>query len=180
MRELPPAALLEQPPSQRDLVEAREELRQRFREPLAHVETAAGATRAAEMLLEAAVAEPDRSLKWLMLTEARRLSAEVGNAVTVDRAIVLASASYEFDAVDAEFRSLAAIPLRGLNPPRAAALAEVAEKLATRAETDDRLDLAVAAQSLAIRSWQRAGNKAAAIQAAVRHDAIEAARVRAR
>ena len=58
-----------------------------------------------------------------------------------------------------------------------AAAAEVAERLATRAETDRRLDDAVAAQGLAIRAWQRAGNKAAAFQAAARHDALEAARV---
>jgi hypothetical protein len=179
MLELPPTTL-GQPPSPRALVDAREELRRRFREPLSHAETAAGAARAAEALLDASLAEEDRDLKWLMLAEARRLSAEAGNAVAVDRAIVLASACYEFDAIDAELRSLTAIPLRGLDPPRATALAEVAEKLAERAATDRRLDVAVAAQTLAIRGWQRAGNKAAALRAAARHDEVEAARVQSK
>jgi hypothetical protein len=53
-------------------------------------------------------------------------------------------------------------------------LAEVAERLATRAEADRRLDDAIAAQSLAVRAWQRTGNTAAALKAAQRHDAIAA------
>ena len=179
MRELPPAAVLESPPSQRNLVDARAELQRRFREPLFRANTAAGANRAAEVLLDAAVAEPDRALKWAMLTEARRLAAAAGNALVIDQAIVLASANYDFDEIEAELRALGEIPLRGLDPGRAVRLAEVAERLATRAETDRRFEDAVAAQSLAIRAWQRAGNKAAAIQAAARHDALEAARVNA-
>jgi hypothetical protein len=179
MRELPPAALLESPPSRRDLVDARAELQRRFREPLFRANTSAGANRAAEVLLDAAVAEPDRALKWAMLTEARRLAASAGNALVIDQAIALASANYEFDEIGAELRALGEIPLRGLDPLRAVRLAEVAERLATRAETDRRLEDAVAAQSLAIRAWQRAGNKAAAVQAAARHDALEAVRVKA-
>jgi hypothetical protein len=179
MRELPPAALLESPPSRRDLVDARAELQRRFREPLFRANTSAGANRAAEVLLDAAVAEPDRALKWAMLTEARRLAASAGNALVIDQAIALASANYEFDEIGAELRALGEIPLRGLDPLRAVRLAEVAERLATRAETDRRLEDAVAAQSLAIRAWQRAGNKAAAVQAAARHDALEAVRVNA-
>jgi hypothetical protein len=179
MRELPPPAVLESPPSQRDLVDARAELQRRFREPLFRANTAAGANRAAEVLLDAAIAEPDRALKWAMLTEARRLAASAGNALAIDQAIVLASANYEFDEIGAELRALGEIPLRGLDPGQAMRLAEVAERLATRAETDRRLDDAVAAQSLAIRAWQRAGNKPAAVQAAARHDALEAVRVKA-
>jgi hypothetical protein len=179
MRELPPAGVLERPPSPRDLVDARAELQRRFRELLFRANTAAGANRAAEVLLDAAIAEPDRAVKWAMLTEARRLAAAAGNALVIDQAIVLASANYEFDEIEAELRALGEIPLRGLDPGRAVRLAEVAERLATRAETDRRFEDAVAAQSLAIRAWQRSGNKAAAIQAAARHDALEAARVNA-
>jgi len=171
MRELPPAAF-ERPPSQRELVDARGELQRRFREPLFRAGTAAGANRAAEVLLDAAVGEPDRALKWEMLAEARRLAVAAGNALVIDQAIVLASASYEFDEIETELRALTEIPLRGLDPGRAMRLAEVAERLATRAETDRRFDDAIAAQSLAIRAWQRAGNKAAALKAAERHDAI--------
>ena len=172
MRELPPAAVLDRPPSQRDLVDARAELQRRFREPLFRAGTAAGANRAAEVLLDAAIAEPDRALKWAMLAEARRLAAAAGNALVIDQAIVLASASYEFDEIEAELRALTEIPLRGLDPVRAVRLAEVAERLATRAETDRRFADAIAAQSLAVRAWQRAGNKAAALKAAERHDAL--------
>ena len=174
MRELPPAAVLDRPPSQRDLVDARAELQRRFREPLFRADTAAGANRAAEVLLDAAIAEQDRAVKWAMLAEARRLAAAAGNALAVDQAIVLASANYEFDEIEAELRALSEIPLRGLDPGRAVRLAEVAERLATRAETDRRFDDAIAAQSLAVRAWQRAGNKAAAMKAAERHDAIAA------
>lgn len=176
MRELPPGGL-ERPPSQRDLVDARAELQRRFREPLGRAGTAAGANRAAEMLLDAARAEEDRGLKWLMLTEAGRLAAAAGNALMVDQAIVLASASYEFDEIAVELRVLGEIPLRALDPGRALTLAQVAERLATRAEADHRLDDAVAAQTLALRSWQRAGNQDAAVKAAARHDALERARV---
>jgi len=172
MRELPPAAVFDRPPSQRELVDARAELQRRFREPLFRANTAAGANRAAEVLLDAAIGEPDRALKWAMFAEARRLAVAAGNAMVIDQAIVLASASYEFDEIETELRALAEIPLRGLDPGRAIRLAEVAERLATRAETDRRFDDAVAAQSLAIRAWQRAGNKAAALKAAERHDAI--------
>ena len=172
MRELPPAAVLDRPPSQRDLVDARAELQRRFREPLFRAGTAAGANRAADVLLDAAIGEPDRALKWAMLVEARRLAAAAGNALVIDQAIVLASASYEFDEIEAELRALAEIPLRGLDPGRAMRLAEVAERLATRAETDRRFADAIAAQSLAVRAWQRVGNKAAAVRAAERHDSI--------
>ena len=172
MRELPPAAAFASPPSQRELVDARAELQRRFREPLARATTAAAANRAAESLLDAALAEEDRALKWLLLAEARRLAAAAGNALLVDQAIVLASASFEFDVIAEELRVLGEIPLRGLDPPRATALAEVAERLATRAETDGRRNDAVAAQRLAVRAWQRAGNAAAAAKAAARHDAF--------
>lgn len=173
MRELPPGGL-DRPPSQRDLVDARVELQRRFREPLARATSAAGANRAVETLLDAATAEEDRSLKWLMLAEARRLAGAAGNAPALDRAIVLASASYEFDAIAEELRDLGEIPLQGLDPSRAAGLAQVAERLATRAETDGRLDTALAAQALAVRAWQRTGDKRAAARAATRHDALVA------
>jgi hypothetical protein len=71
-----------------------------------------------------------------------------------------------------ELRCLKQIPLRGLDAPRAASLASAAEDIATRAEADRRMDKAVSATLLAYRAWQRAGNKEAARQAAVRHDAL--------
>ena len=98
------------------------------------------------------------------------MAAASGNAAALDRAIVLASATYEFDAVETEYRALKEIPLRILSPPRAAALAEVAEKVASRAEGDGRRDLAMSAQSLAIRGWQRAGLMEPAKRAVIRHD----------
>jgi hypothetical protein len=177
MRQLPASAAREMPPSARQLVDARAECRRRFREPLSHTETTAGASQAAGLMIEAAMSEEDRGLKWVLLEEARRLGVQAGNAPLVARATMLASAAYEFDAIDVELRALLEIPLRGLSPPRAAAFAEAAEQLATRAEVDGRRDVAIDAQRLAIRGWQQAGNDAAAIHATMRHDQIDRDRV---
>ena len=175
MRQLSSAGLLDSPPSRRDMVDARRELRARFREPLSHVETAAGALQAAGILIAASADEEERSLKWLMLDEARRLGVAAGDADVVARAVLLASAVYEFDALETELRSLGEIPLRGIDRGRASRLALVAETLATRAETDGRLGLAATAQSLAVRGWQRAGNSDQARQAVLRLDDLDAA-----
>jgi hypothetical protein len=94
----------------------------------------------------------------------------------VSRAINLASAVYEFDAIDTELRSLAEIPLRGIDAGRASRLARVAENLAIRAETDGRTALAVSAQTLAIRGWQRVGDTPNARRASVRLKELEALR----
>ena len=174
MTSLPQAALLEQPPSRRALVDARAELKRRYWEPLFRAKTAAGADRAAEMFVEAAATEPDRALKWLLLEEARRLGAASGNAAVIHQSITLASASWEFDALSIEHRALEEIPLRGLSGQRAVKLAEAAEAVATRAEIDGRLDLALDAQDLAIRAWQRAGAREACRRAMVRHAEISA------
>ena len=163
---------LDKPPSSRDLASSRAELQRRFRESLSHSNTAAGARLAAETLLTAAITENDRSLKWLMLDESRRLGEAAGQANLVNRAITMAAAVYDFDAIDLELRCLKQIPLRGLDAQRASSLASAAENIATRAEADQRLDKAVSATLLAYRAWQRAGNKAAAHQAAARHDAL--------
>jgi len=172
MGQFAPDSGLDQPPSSRELVGSRTELKRRFREPLSHVSTAAGARLAAETLLTAATTENDRSLKWLMLDQARQLGEAAGQAGLVNRAITLASATYDFDAIDMELRCLKQIPLRGLDATRAASVASAAEAIATRAEADRRPDKAVAATLLAYRAWQRAGNKDAARQAASRHDAL--------
>jgi hypothetical protein len=176
MQQADPGSMLDSPPSARDIAVGRPEFRRRFREPLSHSDTAVGARIAAESLLDAAATENDRTLKWLILDEARRLGEAAGQAGLVSRAVTLASANYEFDAIDVELRSLKLIPLRGLDANRAAALAVAAEQIATRAEADRRLDKAVTAELLAYRGWQRAGNAEAARQAAVRHDALEQAR----
>ncbi|MBM4021549.1 MAG: hypothetical protein FJ284_04765 [Planctomycetes bacterium] len=175
MTERPSGAARERPPSQRELVDARVELQRRFREPLFRADTASGAERAAESLLEAAGVEPDRSLKWLLYAEARRLGVVSGNADVIHRAVTLASATYEFDALDDEVRDLAGIPLRGVSPRRAVGLAEAAEGVAGRAEVDGRFELALRAQDLAIKAWQRAGAIEACRRAMVRHGEIAAA-----
>jgi hypothetical protein len=172
MQQLGPAEGLGKPPSSRELATSRAELQRRFRGPLSHTNTAAGARLAAETLLSAAITENDRSLQWLMLDEARRLGEASGQASLVSRAITMAAASYDFDAIEMELRCLKQIPLRGLDAQRASALASAAENIATRAEADQRLDKAVSATLLAYRAWQRAGNKQAAQQAATRHDKL--------
>lgn len=176
MRQMPVSSALQMPPSQRDLVAARKELKARFREPLLHTETTAGAMAAAEELFAAAISEEEPRLKWLLLAESRRLATTAGNAAAITRAITLACATWEFDALELELRSLTEIPLRSLDSARAVAFATVAENLALRAEADGRLEMAVSGQTLAIRAWQRAGNTTAARRAAIRHDALENAR----
>ena len=172
MKQLGTTGGLDKLPSSSDLALSRAELQRRFREPLSHTNTAAGARLAAETLLTAAATEKDRSLKWLMLDQARRLGEAAGQASLVNRAITMAAAAYDFDAIDLELRCLKQIPLRGLDARRASSLASAAEDIATRAEAEQRLDKAMAATLLAYRAWQRAGNKEAARQASVRHDAM--------
>ena len=162
MRQLPASAALPRPPSQRDLVDARAMLKARFKDALSHTETAAGARTAADVLLAAAHDEPQAALKWLMLDEARRLGAAAGSAEIVSRAVALTSAVFDVDELALELESLAEIPLRPLDPARASRLAEAAERIATRAQTDGRADLAADARNLACKAWQRAGNTAAA------------------
>jgi hypothetical protein len=166
MRQLAASATLAPPPSQRDLVDARAALKARFKEPLSHTETAAGARSAATTLLDAAHEETEPALKWLLLAEARRLGAAAGSAEIVSRAITLTSAVFDVDELATELESLGEIPLRALDPARAGRLAEAAERLAARADTDGRADLASAAKLLAYKAWQRAGNPAAARRAA--------------
>ena len=172
MQQLGPAEGLGKPPSSRELASSRAELHRRFRDPLSHTNTAAGARLAADTLLSAAITENDRSLKWLMLDEARRLGEASGQASLVSRAITMAAAVYDFDAIEMELRCLKQIPLRGLDAQRASSLASAAENIATRAEADQRLDKAASATLLAYRAWQRAGNKEAAHKAATRHDTL--------
>jgi hypothetical protein len=162
MRQLPASAALPRPPSKRDLVDARAALETRFKAALFHTATAAGARTAADTLLAAAHEEPEAALKWLMLDEARRLGAASGSAEIVSRAVTLTSAVFAVDELALELESLAEIPLRPLDSARASRLAEAAERIATRAQTDGRAELAADARHLAFKAWQRAGNTAAA------------------
>jgi len=172
MRQLATAGGLATPPSARELVDARAELKARFREPLAHTDTAAGASLAVEIFLDAAAHESGMPLKWLLLDEARRLGASVGNADAIKRSIAIASATFDFDELETELESLEQIPLRALDPRKAAMMASAAASLADRAAADGRRQIAVDAQMLAVRSWQRAGNREAAKAAAARHDEL--------
>lgn len=175
MLQLPAAAVVEAPPTGRDLAEARAEFEQRYPGLLARGRTTLGAAVLPEVLIEAAAAEEHRDVKWLMLLEARRMAVVAGNAVALDRAILLASATYEFDALAEEVRSLREIPVRLLAADRAATFAEVAERVAGRAESEGRRDVAIMSLNLAVRGWQRAGATESARRAAVRHDELIAA-----
>lgn len=177
MRQLSPRAAADQPPGPRALVDARADVRRRFRGVLAQSKTGSGATRAAETLIDAATGEVDRRLKWVLLEEARRQAAAAGNALLVDRAVGLAAGVYDFDAIGVAYETLSEIPLRGIDGPRAEKLAEVAERLADRAQADGRAEMAAAAQALAIRGWQRAGADEAARRAAARLAEIEPERI---
>lgn len=172
MRQLTASGSLAKPPSNRDLVDARATLKARFREPLSHTETAAGALSAADTFLQAAIIETDSPLRWLLLDEARRLGAAAGDAEMIKRAVAMQSATFDFDEIASELESLGQVPLRALDPQRARQMAIVAETLAARAAADDRRAEAADAQMLAVRSWQRAGDLNAARTAAAKHDAL--------
>jgi hypothetical protein len=163
------------PPTARDLVDARVELKRRYREVLFRAKTSTGADLAADFFIEEAAREPDRSLRWLLLDEARRMGVASGNAAVISRSVTLATASFDFDSLTLEHRSLDEIPLRGISPQRAARVAEAAEAIATIAELDGRFELALESQDLAIKAWQRAGATEACRQAMQRHAEIEAA-----
>ena len=171
MKQLPRSAST-QPPSSRELVDARSVLRQRFGALLGRKSSAMAANAAAITLLDAAATESDRAVKWLLLVEARRLAAAAGNAEAISRSVALTSADWDFDAVNEEYRLLSGIPLRGLDRPRAAAVAQAAENLSIRAQADGQREAAASAQSLAMRAWDRAGNRDAARQAAVKLETI--------
>lgn len=172
MRQLAPAAA-DAPPTARDLVDAREAFRDRYGDLGTRPPSTAAAIALATLLTDAATAEADPPVRWLMLAEARRLAAAAGDAATLDRALVLAAATWEFDAHAEEYRLLSGIPVRLLDGGRAAALAQVAETLATRAETDGRRGVAADALALAVRGWQRAGDRTAAGLAAERLDRLD-------
>ena len=80
MRQLGVAAAANALPTSQDIAGARPVFRRRFREPLAHTASAAGARQAAEMLLAAADSEPDRTIRWLLWDESRRLGEASGQA----------------------------------------------------------------------------------------------------
>ena len=164
MRQLPEGGV-PKPPSDRELVDARKELKARFRGLLTRADSAAGATLACDALYSTAITEPDATLKWLMLAESRRFAIKTGRAECVSRAIALASASYDFNALAMELESLGEIPLRALDAQKTIELAEAAEQLAMRAEADGQEETAQSAWLLAFRSWQRCGNLEAARRA---------------
>lgn len=172
MRQMAPASA-GAPPAARELIDARETFHDRYGDRRGRTPSSAAAIALATLLTDAATAETDPPVRWLMLAEARRLAAAAGDAVTLDRAFVLAAASWEFDAHAEEYRLLEGIPVRLLDTRRAAALARVAEVLATRAETDGRRELSADALALAVRGWQRAGDRAAAGQAADRLERLD-------
>lgn len=173
MRQLGPGAGGSRPPSRREAADGRTVVRRRFHEEYSHTETSLGARLAAETLLAAAATEEDRTLRWVLLDEARRLGESSGQAGIISRAYATAAGFYAFDDVAAELRSLEQIPVRVLDGGRAAALAKAAEQLARRAADDNRMPQAIAAESIAVRAWQRAGNTAAAREAAARTVALE-------
>jgi hypothetical protein len=160
-------------PSQRALVDARATFRQRYGNPAARARTSSATRLVAEALLAEASDESDAAVKWVILDEARKLAISAGSPLIIGRAVRIASSEFDFDALTVEYRSLLEIPLRALDPGRASELAEAAEGVATRAEVDRTFDLAILAQGLSIRAWQRAGNIYGARTATKRLEALE-------
>ena len=160
-------------PSQRALVDARSEFRQRYGNPAARVRTSSATLLLAEALMAEAAGETDPAVKWVILEEARKLAISAGSPLVVGRSVRVASAEFDFDALAVEYRSLLEIPLRAIDPGRASDLANAAAGVATRAEVDQRYDVAILAQGLTIRAWQRAGNIHAARAASLRLESLQ-------
>lgn len=175
MQSLPPANRGGSVPSQRSLVDARSTFRKRYGDPTSRVRTSTAALMLAEALLKEAAGENDAAVKWVIIEEARELAISAGSPRVVGQSVRVATAEFDFDALSVEYRALAEIPLRALDPGRASELATAAGAVATRAEVDRRFDVAVSAQGLAIRAWQRAGDIQAARLASQRRDALESA-----
>lgn len=173
MQSLAPSTRAGTVPSQRTLVDARATFRRRYGNPAARARTATATLLVAEALIAEASTEADAAVKWVIFDEARKLAISAGSPLIIGRAVRLASSEFEFDALNVEYRSLLEIPLRALDPGRASELADAATAVATRAELDRRFDLAMLAQGLAIRAWQRADNIHAARAATRRLDVLE-------
>jgi len=173
MQTLAPSQASGAVPSQRALVDARSEFRQRYGNPAARVRTSSATLLLAEALMAEAAGESDLAVKWVILEEARKLAISAGSPLVVGRSVRVASAEFDFDALAVEYRSLLEIPLRAIDPGRAADLANAAAGVATRAEVDQRYDVAILAQGLTIRAWQRAGNIHAARAASLRLESLE-------
>jgi hypothetical protein len=160
-------------PSQRVLVDARATFRQRYGNPATRARTSTATLLVAEALLAEATDESDPAVKWVILDEARKLAISAGSPQIIGRAVRIASSEFDFDALNVEYRSLLEIPLRALDPGRASELAAAAEGIATRAEIDRSFDLALLAQGLSVRAWQRAGNIDGARTASKRLESLE-------
>ena len=167
MQTLAPSQASGAVPSQRALVDARSEFRQRYGNPAARVRTSSATLLLAEALMAEAAGESDLAVKWVILEEARKLAISAGSPLVVGRSVRVASAEFDFDALAVEYRSLLEIPLRAIDPGRAADLANAAAGVATR------YDVAILAQGLTIRAWQRAGNIHAARAASLRLESLE-------
>ena len=162
-------------PSQRALVDARATFRQRYGDPTSRARTSSAALLLAEALIKEAGGESDTAVKWVILEEARELAISAGSPAVISRTVRAASAEFDFDALTVEYRALLEIPLRALDRGRASDLATAATTVATQAETERRFDIAVLAQGLAIRAWQRAGDLQSARSATERLDRLELA-----
>jgi len=158
MQSLAPSSRGGAVPSQRALVDARATFRKRYGNPASRARTSTATLLVAEALLAEATDESDPAVKWVILDESRKLAISAGSPQIIGRAVRIASAEFDFDALNVEYRSLLEIPLRALEPGRASELAMAAEGIATRAEIDRSFDQALLAQGLSIRAWQRAGN----------------------
>ena len=173
MQSLAPSSRGGMAPFQRALVDARATFRQRYGNPAARARTSTATLLVAEALLAEAADESDPAVKWVILDEARKLAISAGSPLIIGRAVRIASSEFDFAALNVEYRSLLEIPLRALDPGRASELAEAAEGIATRAEIDRSFDIALLAQGLSIRAWQRAGNIDGARTASKRLEALE-------
>jgi len=157
-------------PAGDDLDAARRVFRVQCRDLMRVSRTHAGARMAAALLEEAAVTEKDPCLKWVLLEESIRLGSASGEPQRIESAVELAAEYFRIDAVRTELDALDDIPLRALDPVRASAVAEAAERIATSPAAEGRPRDRSAEWVLAADAWKRAGNtpRATAARAAAR------------
>ena len=172
MRSFDRRAALDAPPSAMALSKARVEYRRRHGDPRPGAGSLATVMTEADDLMAEAMAERSTAMRWVLLDEARKRGVAAGSAVVIGRAVRLLGAEFEIDELSLEYRSLREIPLRGVRGHRAAEIARSADALATTAEIDGRIGVAVDSLALSVRAWQAAGSPGDARSAAERHDSL--------
>lgn len=153
---LDPPPGLRRPPSGDELADARREFRIHCRDLLLVSRSRSGARMVAGILEEAAAAEKDPCVQWVLLEQSIRLGTASGDPRRIESAVDLAADLFLIDPIRAELDALGDIPLRALAPGRAEDVARAAERIAGEIP-EERFRDRRTAWTLAADAWKRAG-----------------------